>query len=280
MKHLLIDYGGTNFRYVIVKDLKQKIDQSKITKLPSCEVDLRRFLKDFAMSELDSIRIAFAGQVKEGIIYSSPNTDLCECNLQDFVDKLFLNTKLYIQNDLNCAALAEYDVNKSRNLGVFYIGTGFGMSAVVKGDVIEGAHNIAGEIGHIPFKRSSIRCACGRNDCIELFCSGAALKRRCHRVDTNLSYYNLQELQKSGDKRVVKIYDDFIEALQKALLTALTLFDFDTIVFGGSVFLHNLFLQEIIQEQLSKLPFAKQRNVKVLTSSLREGALEGTRFLQ
>jgi glucokinase len=280
MKHLLIDYGGTNFRYVVVKDLKQKIDEKSIVKLPSHEVDLRLFLKDFATSELDSIRIAFAGQVKEGVIHSSPNTDLQECNLQDFVDKLFLNTKLYIQNDLNCAALAEYEATKSQNLGVFYIGTGFGMSAVIKGNVIEGAHNIAGEIGHLSYKKSSTKCICGKNDCIELFCSGAALMRRCHRVDTNLSYYNLQELQKSSDRRVVKIYDDFIQALQKALQTALTLYDFDTIVFGGSVFLHNLFLKEIIQKQLSNLPFAKQRNVTILTSSLREGALEGTRFLQ
>lgn len=277
MKHLLIDYGGTNFRWQLSNDLNTSVTQNLIGRHSSDSVKLTVFLDQFKAQNLTSIRISFAGQVKNGVIYSSPNTALKGFNLQDYVEKNFADTKLFIENDLNCAALAEYNQIGAKNLGVCYIGTGFGMSVVIDGKVIKGANNIANEIGHLPFKKSDLKCGCGRDDCIELFCSGNALKRRCYQIDTNLSYHNLHKLQQQTKTK--QIYKDFIQALQKAVQISVTLYDFDTIVFGGSVFLNNVFLKDIVQKELTKLPFAKQRKIRLLSSNLSEGSLEGTRFL-
>lgn len=279
MKHLLIDHGGTNFRYVVVSDLLNPIKREQIVKKTSQEIDLKEFLLQFRDDKLTSIRISIAGQIKDGVIKSSPNIGLQDFDIQTFVKQNFTKTDLFIENDLNCAALAENDMYKSENLGVYYIGTGFGASAISGGCLIKGANNLANEIGHLPFKKSDKRCSCGNDDCIELFCSGKALERRCHQVDTNLSYHNLQKLKKSPDPYSPQIYEDFLNGLFLALQVSITLYDFDTIVLGGSVIKNNLFLKELIQTKLKTLAFAKQREIKVYISTLDEGSLEGTRFL-
>lgn len=280
MKHLLLDYGGTNFRWIVVDDLAPPLVFKNIEKKPSKDMNLKEFLLSFRNKNLNSIRISFAGQVKNAVICSAPNIVQESFNIKKFIQKNFTKTKLFIDNDLNCAALAESAVYKSDNLGVYYVGTGFGASAISGGTLIKGDNNLANEIGHLPFKKSTFECICGKNDCVELFCSGKALEKRCYQLDTKLSYHNLSELKNSPNQAVKKIYDDFIEGLFFAVKVSVTLFDFETVVLGGSVIKNNTFLKKLIAQELQSISFANQRDIKVNISTLSEGSLEGTRFLK
>ena len=55
------------------------------------------------------------------------------------------------------------------------VGTGIGGAVTVDGQLFEGAHGMAGALGHIPFRAGGARCSCGRRGCIEAHASGPAV---------------------------------------------------------------------------------------------------------
>jgi glucokinase len=85
-----------------------------------------------------------------------------------------------LENDCNAAALAEARHGAGRGHAiVFYaaIGTGIGSGIVIDGHIYRGAHDAAGEAGHITVDyRSSVICTCGAPGCIEALASGAAIE--------------------------------------------------------------------------------------------------------
>jgi glucokinase len=85
-----------------------------------------------------------------------------------------------LENDCNAAALAEARYGAGRGHAiVFYaaIGTGIGSGIVIDGNLYRGAHDAAGEAGHVTVDyRSPVICTCGAPGCIEALASGAAIE--------------------------------------------------------------------------------------------------------
>ncbi|MGM0624039.1 MAG: ROK family protein [Campylobacterota bacterium] len=278
--NLLIDYGGTKFRYCQSDDLQLSVSDKKVHTLASQSVDIKAFLKQHIDANTSSVRISFAGQVANGTIKSAPNIGIKDLDLQAYIYTLNPHTQLFLQNDLNCAALAESAVHGGTCLGVFYVGTGFGMAVVHRGELLSGAHNLSNEIGHLAYKKTPFVCSCGSDSCLELTCSGKAIERRCHQIDTK-NVYNLSQLHHSGDEKLHAVYVEFMQALSFALHCATVFYDFDRIVLGGSVMLHNPELKNYIQKQIKKVPFyGLRKDLKIELSNLVEGSLEGTRYLR
>src|SRR6201992_410936 len=64
-----------------------------------------------------------------------------------------LGQALVVENDINAAALAEQAGGHGREVGSFAfvsVGTGIGMGLVVGGQLVRGAHGVAGEIAYVP----------------------------------------------------------------------------------------------------------------------------------
>ncbi|HXQ18973.1 MAG TPA: ROK family protein [Acidimicrobiales bacterium] len=83
-----------------------------------------------------------------------------------------------LENDANCAALAEHALGAARGFDdvvVVTLGTGIGGGLVVGGRPLLGAQGFAGEIGHMVVDPSGPLCPCGRRGCWERFASGAGL---------------------------------------------------------------------------------------------------------
>ncbi|MCY0898517.1 MAG: ROK family protein [Firmicutes bacterium] len=57
------------------------------------------------------------------------------------------------------------------------IGTGIAVNLVVNGQIVKGAHNAAGELGHAPLEPGGQLCGCGKRGCVETVCSGSAIQR-------------------------------------------------------------------------------------------------------
>jgi glucokinase len=85
-----------------------------------------------------------------------------------------------LDNDANCAAVAEwaYGAARRRRLALMItLGTGIGGSLLVDGQVVRGAHGMAGEFGHMQVVPDGLPCQCGGRGCWEQYCSGSALVR-------------------------------------------------------------------------------------------------------
>jgi len=86
-----------------------------------------------------------------------------------------------VDNDGNCAALAEQAFGKGRtleNFVVLVVGTGIGGGVVAGGALLRGEANAAAELGHLSVERDGPPCGCGGRGCVELYASGSGLAAR------------------------------------------------------------------------------------------------------
>jgi glucokinase len=85
-----------------------------------------------------------------------------------------------IENDIRSHALGEYTFGAARGLDNFLfvaIGTGIGGTFYANGRLYSGAHQVAGEIGHIVVdsRPTAPPCGCGQRGCLEALASGPAI---------------------------------------------------------------------------------------------------------
>jgi N-acetylglucosamine repressor len=58
------------------------------------------------------------------------------------------------------------------------VSDGVGVGVMVRGELLRGSHNIAGEFGHLPLSLDGPPCSCGANGCWEAYVSNRALLAR------------------------------------------------------------------------------------------------------
>jgi glucokinase len=259
--NLFIDIGGTHTRYML--------EDAKIVSVPTARP---LFLIDTLLQkypQVEKLCISFAGQVQKTTILSAPNIE--EVQNVD-LQKRYKEKKIYLENDLNCAALAHAKHFNEENVVALHIGTGMGSGIVSGGRLVRGAGNFAGEVGHIPFKKAPFVCGCKKDNCIELFSSGIALSKWSAHLGRN--FQTLESLPKEQ-------YEDFLTGVLHAAATLITLFNPKLLVLGGGVVENNPFLLEYIQAHIEKYAFAAAlRGVGIVLSELENAPLEGTKLLE
>jgi glucokinase len=93
-----------------------------------------------------------------------------------------LGLPVYVDNDGNCAALAEAYLAQGgpvRNLVMYTLGTGVGGGIVIGARVFRGATGLGAELGHVVIQADGPDCPgnCPNRGCMEALCSGLALER-------------------------------------------------------------------------------------------------------
>lgn len=273
---LYIDFGGTNFKYLL-EDKKREIERASIH---SSEIDLIEFIESLLQKhKIDFIGISFAGQVNNGEVLSAPNIKISQTNIKDYFENRY-NTRVEIENDLKCAVLAEAEHLNVKNIIAIYIGTGFGSAYIDGTSLIQGANNLAGEIGHTYFKEAPFKCGCGKSNCLELFTSGIALKKwsEYYKLDCEPT---LEELKKSDRAEAKEIVDNFYQGLSISISNLVTILNPSHLVLGGGVIKANLDLVEFIRESIENNSLkASSKDLKISLSELNNGALDGAKLLE
>lgn len=130
-----------------------------------------------------------------------------------------------LENDANCAALAEAILGAGRGAGllVYYtVSTGIGSGIVRDGQLVitrgdtEGGHQVLW-----PERAGGPACDCGGAGCLEAIASGRAIARRFGRP--------ADEIEDQA------VWDEVGEWLGLAVVNAVALLDCDRVVFGGGV---------------------------------------------
>lgn len=139
-----------------------------------------------------------------------------------------------LTNDANAAAIGEmiYGVARGmKNFIMITLGTGVGSGIVVNGQLVYGHDGFAGELGHVVVRREDGRaCGCGRNGCLEAYCSATGVARTAREFLAKTSEPSLlRELKpeeitsldvsiaaEKGDELAKRIYDFTGEILGEA----------------------------------------------------------------
>ncbi len=270
---LYIDYGATNFRY--------QYDNDEVFVFFSSEIDLKEFLDEqISQNKVSFVAISFAGQVANGKIISSPNIGIEPFDIKDYVKQKY-NIPLEIENDINCATLAEGFTRISKVLTLFYIGTGLGGGTIL-GDntLLRGANFLGGEFGHIPFKKTPFTCGCGRDDCLELSTSGGAILKWTKHFNLELDEVTLTNLKELDEKNATLIYNNFYEGLRLLFHTTLNFIDPDYLIIGGGVAQDETEIVEFLKKEIEKSSYNESRKrFTIEMSSFENGSLEGARLL-
>jgi glucokinase len=262
-----MDIGGSFIRYEIVE--AGNIGEIKLNEVSLDEV-LDSFIGSFGIKR---VGISIAAQVRNGYIQSSPNIKIKNKNLKDYIKKKWKIESL-IENDLQMASLAEAKYWGESNLIAIYSGTGLGSGVIIDGKLLKGASSYAGEVGHIPYKDAPFKCGCGKQNCLELFASGAGLAKWAKHYETDLKL--LKDLVNSDYKAIAKEYE---KALIKACATMVTIFNPSILVLGGGVIEDNRYLIDLVRKELPKYALKSSvDNLKVELTRLYDAPLEGMKI--
>ncbi|MFZ1235612.1 MAG: ROK family protein [Prevotella sp.] len=189
-----LDLGGTNSVFGIVDsrgDIKATTTiktqgYEKVEDYVAASVDALKLIID-QVGGIDTIKAmgigAPNGNFYNGTIEFAPNLSWGHNGVvplaQMFSDKLGIPVAL--TNDANAAAIGEmiYGVARGmKNFIIITLGTGVGSGIVVNGQLVYGSDGFAGELGHVTMRREHGRsCGCGRNGCLEAYCSATGVAR-------------------------------------------------------------------------------------------------------
>ncbi|WP_457597829.1 ROK family protein [Hydrogenimonas sp.] len=274
MSRLAIDMGGSWLRYELVGE------EEACGKRPSRDTELVAFIASMIAEhpQIDAVAVSFAGQVHEGTILSAPNVAVGEREIETFVETRF-GIPCRIENDLNCAALAESVYWNERELVALYSGTGLGAGVITEGRILHGFRSLAGEIGHIPYKEAPFACGCGKRDCVELYASGSGIEKWMAHLGCP-GRVDLAALRRSGSPRCAEIAGAYADALLFASATAVTLLNPKILVLGGGVVRHNPDLVDQIRKGIGRSALAAScEGLRIEASRIADASLEGAKLL-
>jgi len=152
-----------------------------------------------------------------------------------------LGIPVVVENDANCAALAEYMVGCARNFDpvlLVIVGTGIGGGIVFNNTIWRGAHFAGGEIGHIKLSdKKARRCTCGAWDCWEAYASGSGLENTAHLffADLSMDNYKLMELHKKGDDTAIEVINNWHDYLAEGMSSVINTLDPEAVVISGGM---------------------------------------------
>lgn len=193
-----LDLGGTNAVFGIV-DSRGEIKATTAIKTQEyadansfveASVDALQIIID-QVGGIEKIKAmgigAPNGNFYTGSIEKAPNIAWAKGNVPlaaMFKEKL--GVPVGITNDANAAAIGEmaYGVARGmKNFIVITLGTGVGSGIVVNGQLVYGSDGLAGELGHVTMVREGGRpCGCGREGCLEAYCSATGVARTAREV--------------------------------------------------------------------------------------------------
>jgi len=182
-----VDIGGTKVLGGVVDSAGDVIAQTRRDTPaddPSETVNrIAEVIKELAAAHpVDAVGIGAAGWIdaRGATVLFAPNLAWRNEPLRDKVAQA-VGLPVTVENDGNAAAWAEFQFGAGRDAGdsmvLVAVGTGIGGGIIINGQLIRGAHGIAGEVGHTVLVPDGYPCGCGRHGCVEQYASGHALVR-------------------------------------------------------------------------------------------------------
>ena len=242
-KALAFDIGGTKIYSTVIDEKGEIISEIDKFSTPKTLDGIKDVLKKQVSKyedKVDLITIATAGAVNNentAVIGSTGNLVKGYFTL-DF--QKLSSKKVFVENDANCAAWAEYKIGASRGTAVsvmLTLGTGVGGGIIINNKLLKGKSGAAGEMHFKMYPDKRRKCTCGSYDCFEIYASGTALKLDAEEAlkTQDVTTYDVIDGLKSGDKKMTEIFNRWQNDIIVGIKGLTNLFDPDCVVLSGSM---------------------------------------------
>lgn len=241
-----IDLGGTKILTAladnkgrIVSSVKMEtqaalgVDRVVRNITESVEVALTR--AGIPMAKVAAVGIGAPGPISDNsVIVSPPNLPGWKrVDLKKMLEKA-LHKPVFVENDANAAALAEYRFGSGKGAKDFIfitVSTGIGGGIILNGELYRGAIGTAGEIGHMVIDPKGPRCGCGNKGCLEALAAGPAIARMAGKKDA----LQAEMAARKGDKRAMKAINDAGMYIGIGIANLNNLLNPDIVAVGGGI---------------------------------------------
>jgi predicted NBD/HSP70 family sugar kinase len=190
---------------------------------------------------------------------------------------------LAVENDVDAAALAERTLGHGRDVDNFafvHIGTGVGMGLVIGGQLVRGAHGVAGEIAFMPLAgepgQQIDEEEARKRGMLEAAASGSAVVKAARRAGLRgaLSARRVFEAAAAGDERAARVVAEEARTVAKAICAVITVVDPELIVLGGGIGQAPGFAELVTAELEQQAPVMPEVRVSALgTEAVTDGCL-------
>lgn len=261
-----IDLGGTNIKAGVVNPEGKTIGKLSVktnASRPMKEilVDMGQIALDVAascalpISEVSAIGVGSPGtpdNVSGQLIYAT-NLPFRNAPFRSVIGEM-TGLPVYIDNDANCAAMAESVIGAAQGVAdsvTITLGTGIGAGIIINHRIYSGFNQAGSEFGHTVIVVGGVLCSCGRKGCFESYASATGLIRMTHEAaaanpdsvinrliaerNGKASAKTAFEAMREGDGTAAKLVDRYIEYLAEGLANVINAFMPEILVIGGGV---------------------------------------------
>ncbi len=223
--------------------------------------------------KLKAIGIGAPGPIlyEKGIVVEAPNLPGWKnVNLKKILEKDF-RVPVFVDNDANCAALAEawFGAGKfAKHFLYLTVSTGIGGGIIIDKKIYRGISGSAGEFGHMTIVADGPRCNCGINGHLEALASGTAIKRV-----TGMDAIGAHLAAHQGDKKAKAALKDAAHYLAIGLANLINIFNPELIVVGGG--LSNMWQDLILPAKKEFRQYSltlPAKSVKIVRAKLKSNA--------
>jgi len=296
-----IDIGGTNTKYGIVDRAGNVVFHGNISTIQYEEFKdyfaglseaLRQAIKTISGAhKLMGVGVGAAnGNYYKGTIERATNLKWKGIiPLADMIKHEF-DLPAIVTNDANAAAVGEMVYGSAKGMKDFVVitlGTGLGSGFVTNGQLLNGKHGIAGEVGHTSVNPAGRFCNCGKRGCLETYVSATGIKRTVYKLLAdhlepselrgisfdNLTTKMITESAVRGDVVALAAFEYTGRILGMKLAETIVHTDPEAIfLFGGLSLAGDLIFKPTIRHMEANLMPLFRGKIKVLPSGLQNQA--------
>jgi predicted NBD/HSP70 family sugar kinase len=149
-------------------------------------VRIRALLADHGgLAACEGVGVAIPGMIEHATmrVLHAPTLGWRNVDVRDLLVS-GIGLPVHIENSGRACALAQLWTmhgGTSASAGDFVfvsVSDGLGLGVIVRGELLRGRHNVAGEFGHVPLTMDGPRCSCGATGCWEAYVSNRATLAR------------------------------------------------------------------------------------------------------
>lgn len=186
------------------------------------------------------------GIAMHGFVDVEKNTSLYApllLNIKDFNFNFITETfgiPIHVENDVRCKLWAEVSKIESDHNNIVYInlGHGVGGAIMIDGQLYNGSHNHAGEIGHSIIEVNGRQCECGRKGCLQAYVSGLSIADSAQQkkiISEGETAKELLRLADQGDVEAKAHISTIGTYLGTSINNQMNMLDPDLIILGGGI---------------------------------------------
>lgn len=277
-RYTVLDIGGTFVKAAVMNEAGDILSEERLPTPVQGDGEIYQLIRDIVANnrrdhtEIDGLALSVPCAVNVDTGYVSFTGSIF-----DFVGKEVkaeladLNMPIELENDANCAALAEKWLGNATDTDLFLcvtIGTGIGGAIHLKDGIMHGTGGMAGEFGLMLMSHEEQMEALFETETYSRVGSTwnmvAKLNNHFNADRTGEEWFDLYD---QGDREVAQIIEKFYYQISLGIINLMHLFAPEKILVGGGISVR-ADLIEFIQKQISQVPTPIAGKVEIAACKL------------